>query len=290
MDAILTRAGLSAAEQRALCLDTIRGEAERAKVKLEDTVMILERLEEVMRLTRGVSKSQTSLSVLAPDVHALLARVTSVGAQIGPLLDKIDTGLNTPSGPEPRMASTSQENGETLAPAESNSSIRRLNHVLGQGSSIVLMFTLYLFGTSEESQASNRSNRIECVLSTSHGFTFLLMLLFHASRRTRGQGSLKSQLSQLLKAVSSHRSAWPFHEPVDVSIVVDYPDHIKEPVDLQLISKRIDSGAYISKVMFKADLDKMCDNCMIYNTSDTTYYKYAYLCAARLLCMIRPIH
>lgn len=92
--------------------------------------------------------------------------------------------------------------------------------------------------------------------------------------RTRDQGSLKSQLLQLLKAVSNHRSAWPFHEPVDTTVVVDYLDHIKEPVDLQLISKRIDNGTYISKAAFKADLDKMCKNCMIYNTPDTNYYKY----------------
>ncbi|KAE9123916.1 Histone acetyltransferase [Phytophthora fragariae] len=92
---------------------------------------------------------------------------------------------------------------------------------------------------------------------------------------TRDQGSLKSQLSQLLKAVSNHRSAWPFHEPVDTSVVVDYLDHIKEPIDLQLISKRIDSGAYISKAAFKTDLEKMCDNCTVYNTPDTNYYKAA---------------
>ncbi|ETI45495.1 hypothetical protein F441_09874 [Phytophthora nicotianae CJ01A1] len=92
---------------------------------------------------------------------------------------------------------------------------------------------------------------------------------------TRDQGSLKSQLSQLLKAVSNHRSAWPFHEPVDTSVVVDYLDFIKDPVDLQLISKRIDSGVYISKAALKADLLKMCDNCTLYNTPDTNYYKAA---------------
>ncbi|RLN47386.1 hypothetical protein BBJ29_001946 [Phytophthora kernoviae] len=69
--------------------------------------------------------------------------------------------------------------------------------------------------------------------------------------------------------------AWPFHEPVDTTVVVDYLDHIKEPVDLQLIGKRIESGAYISKAAFKADLEKMCNNCTIYNTPDTNYYKAA---------------
>ncbi|RLN71966.1 hypothetical protein BBJ28_00014277 [Nothophytophthora sp. Chile5] len=100
-----------------------------------------------------------------------------------------------------------------------------------------------------------------------------------AFRVTRDQGSLKTQLSQLLKAVYSHRSAWPFHEPVDTTIVVDYLEHIKEPMDLQLINKRVESGAYLSKAAFKADLDKMCDNCTTYNTPDTNYYKCVALCS-----------
>ncbi|GMF15289.1 unnamed protein product [Phytophthora lilii] len=102
----------------------------------------------------------------------------------------------------------------------------------------------------------------------------LLICVLVGDFRTRDQGSLKSQLSQLLKHVSNHRSAWPFHEPVDTTVVVDYLDHIKEPIDLQLISKRIDNGAYLSKAALKADLEKMCDNCTTYNTPDTNYYKY----------------
>lgn len=97
----------------------------------------------------------------------------------------------------------------------------------------------------------------------------------HNNRRTRDPGSLKTQLTQLLKAVSSHRSAWPFHEPVDTSVVVDYLDYIKEPIDLQLIGKRVESGTYVSKAQFKTDLEKMCTNCTIYNSPDTNYYKYA---------------
>jgi hypothetical protein len=75
------------------------------------------------------------------------------------------------------------------------------------------------------------------------------------------------------KSVSSHRSAWPFHEPVDTTVVVDYLDYIKEPIDLSLILKRIESAHYVSKSALKADLEKMCANCLIYNTPDTNYYK-----------------
>nr|CCA25635.1 histone acetyltransferase putative [Albugo laibachii Nc14] len=92
---------------------------------------------------------------------------------------------------------------------------------------------------------------------------------------SRDHGSLKTRLTQLWKAVSSHRSAWPFHEPVDTKVVVDYLDHIKVPIDLSEIAKRIDRGAYLSKAAFKADLELMCKNCTTYNTPDTTYYKAA---------------
>lgn len=94
-----------------------------------------------------------------------------------------------------------------------------------------------------------------------------------SSFSTRDPGSLKTQLTQLWKAVASHRSAWPFHEPVDTTIVVDYLEFIKDPVDLSLVAKRIESGQYVSKAALRADLDLMCNNCMAYNTPDTNYYK-----------------
>lgn len=107
----------------------------------------------------------------------------------------------------------------------------------------------------------------------------LFFLYFHS---TRDPGSLKTQLTQLWKAVSSHRSAWPFHEPVDTTIVVDYLDYIKDPVDLSLIAKRIESGQYISKGALRADLVKMIENCTAYNTPDTNYYKY-------VACIYQPL-
>lgn len=86
--------------------------------------------------------------------------------------------------------------------------------------------------------------------------------------------------------MSSHRSAWPFHEPVDTTIVVDYLEFIKDPVDLTLIAKRIESGQYTSKTALRADLDLMCNNCMVYNTPDTNYYKCVAARAGRLVAPI----
>ncbi|KDO35614.1 hypothetical protein SPRG_00458 [Saprolegnia parasitica CBS 223.65] len=92
---------------------------------------------------------------------------------------------------------------------------------------------------------------------------------------SREPGSLKAQLQTLWKTLSNHRSAWPFHEPVDTRLVTDYLEIVKTPIDLTAIAKRIEENAYANKAAFKADLVLMCDNCMLYNSSDTNYYKAA---------------
>lgn len=73
-----------------------------------------------------------------------------------------------------------------------------------------------------------------------------------------------------------HRSAWPFHEPVDTTVVTDYLDVIKDPIDLSLISNRAKNGNYYtSKLMLQTDLERMCNNCLLYNLPSTNYYKAA---------------
>ncbi|KAE9003271.1 hypothetical protein PR001_g18022 [Phytophthora rubi] len=97
MNAILSRAGLSADQQRALCLDTIRDEVRHTRDKLEDALVSLRCLEEVIRLARGVHKSRMPLSVLVPDVQAPLVLTTGkldeaglrdLHSLIGTLLEK----------------------------------------------------------------------------------------------------------------------------------------------------------------------------------------------------------
>lgn len=101
-----------------------------------------------------------------------------------------------------------------------------------------------------------------------------LNILNSVRNSSREEGNLKTQLHQLVKRVSTHRSAWPFHEPVDTTIVTDYLDIVKDPIDLSLIMKRVKTGDYYtSKQMLRADLERMCSNCLSYNSPDTNYYK-----------------
>ncbi|ETV74781.1 hypothetical protein, variant 1 [Aphanomyces astaci] len=99
--------------------------------------------------------------------------------------------------------------------------------------------------------------------------------LIRTSRTNRDSSSLKQQLQSMWKSFSNHRSAWPFHEPVDVTVVTDYLEIIQCPIDLSAIQKKIDENAYATKAAFKDDLVLMCENSIAYNSPDTNYYKAA---------------
>jgi ribosomal protein S18 acetylase RimI-like enzyme/vacuolar-type H+-ATPase subunit H len=88
--------------------------------------------------------------------------------------------------------------------------------------------------------------------------------------------TLQDQLRNILELIKNHSSSWPFHVPVSREEVPDYYDVIKDPIDLELVEKRLNQGNYyITKDIFFADLKRMCDNCRIYNREDTEYYKCA---------------
>ena len=75
-------------------------------------------------------------------------------------------------------------------------------------------------------------------------------------------------------AVHKHKFAWPFHTPVDpVKLQLpDYFDVIKQPMDLSLIKKKMETMQYKSAKEIIADFDLMFNNCYTYNrpTEDVT--------------------
>ncbi|KAG3220778.1 hypothetical protein PC129_g8460, partial [Phytophthora cactorum] len=58
MDVILSRAGLSAAQQRTLCFDAVKDEVKQTEVKLTDAIASLKRLQDVVRVARDVHNAQ----------------------------------------------------------------------------------------------------------------------------------------------------------------------------------------------------------------------------------------
>lgn len=88
--------------------------------------------------------------------------------------------------------------------------------------------------------------------------------------------ALHEWLRDILKKIQSHKSAWPFLKPVSKKEVPDYYDHVKDPIDLETMQKRLETGQYyITREIFLADIKRMCDNCRGYNGPDNVYYDCA---------------
>ncbi|KAG6609826.1 uncharacterized protein IUM83_00082 [Phytophthora cinnamomi] len=99
MDVILSRAGLSAAQQRSVCFGALKDEVQQAEAKLADTFAALQRLREVARVAKDVHNAQASIVKLPPSVTMAVKRMTQVGRSIGPLLEEVRSSLNAFTAP-----------------------------------------------------------------------------------------------------------------------------------------------------------------------------------------------
>ncbi|KAK9711287.1 histone acetyltransferase, variant 3 [Basidiobolus ranarum] len=98
------------------------------------------------------------------------------------------------------------------------------------------------------------------------------------SSKTPVKNTVRSLMQQLVADLQVHASAWPFHHPVNRNEVADYYDVITEPMDLATLESNVDSDHYLTMEEFITDVQKIFDNCRVYNNEKTTYFK----CANRL--------
>ncbi|CAO3648912.1 unnamed protein product [Cunninghamella blakesleeana] len=70
---------------------------------------------------------------------------------------------------------------------------------------------------------------------------------------------------------------YPFLHPVDyVALnIPDYPNIIKEPMDLSTIEHKLDEGIYLNANQFEKDIKLMFHNCYLYNPSTLPIYHMA---------------
>jgi len=120
MDVILARAGLSGAQQRAVCLGAVKDEVKQTETKLVDALAALRRLQEVARVARDVHKAQASSTQLSAGVEASVARMTQSSRQFAPLLTEIHSTLNAFSsrGSRETTWSSTEEEEEEATPSE----------------------------------------------------------------------------------------------------------------------------------------------------------------------------
>ncbi|KAJ1680356.1 hypothetical protein EV182_000138 [Spiromyces aspiralis] len=75
----------------------------------------------------------------------------------------------------------------------------------------------------------------------------------------------------MVRSLKKHRDAGPFLQPVDpIKLnIPDYPEIIKQPMDLSTVEKKLKSQQYPNVAQFKADLKLVFDNCYLYNGKDS---------------------
>uniref|UniRef100_A0A8D9EXF3 Nucleosome-remodeling factor subunit NURF301 n=1 Tax=Cacopsylla melanoneura TaxID=428564 RepID=A0A8D9EXF3_9HEMI len=83
-------------------------------------------------------------------------------------------------------------------------------------------------------------------------------------------------LKKLIKQIQTHKSAWPFMEPVDPHEAPDYYNVVKEPMDLKTIELRIAQQRYKKLSDFIGDMTKIFDNCRYYNPRESPFFKHAH--------------
>lgn len=121
------------------------------------------------------------------------------------------------------------------------------------------------------SQAAARALAIPGMVQAGWTLNDLMAATGQGKEADRQKAALKSELLGMVRKIEEQQYSWPFREPVDTSVVPDYLDVIKEPIDLSTIDKRIrQENYYRSKEMLFADLMLMVNNCE-YNIYRTEY-------------------
>ncbi|XP_063240070.1 transcription initiation factor TFIID subunit 1 isoform X2 [Bacillus rossius redtenbacheri] len=83
---------------------------------------------------------------------------------------------------------------------------------------------------------------------------------------------LDSVVSNKLKAMSE---SWPFLKPVNKKLVKDYYSVVRHPMDLETVAKKVASHKYHNRHEFLADIERILQNCVLYNGKDSTYTQKA---------------
>ncbi|XP_065264104.1 peregrin isoform X3 [Emys orbicularis] len=66
-----------------------------------------------------------------------------------------------------------------------------------------------------------------------------------------------------------------FSEPVPLSEVPDYLDHIKKPMDFYTMKQNLEAYRYLNFDDFEEDFNLIVSNCLKYNAKDTIFYRAA---------------
>ena len=87
----------------------------------------------------------------------------------------------------------------------------------------------------------------------------------------------KTRLKEIINAIEEDPKSYEFRDPVpwkDLGLL-DYPEIIKKPMDLQTARKQLTKGKYRRYEEFFRDLQLIWDNCKQYNIQGSDIYEQA---------------
>jgi len=86
-----------------------------------------------------------------------------------------------------------------------------------------------------------------------------------------------NRATKIMKKLFKHKFSWPFLDPVDpVELnIPDYFEVIKNPMDLQTVSNKLQSNTYNTYKEWDADVLLTFDNAMLYNPADNAIHQLA---------------
>jgi hypothetical protein len=81
-----------------------------------------------------------------------------------------------------------------------------------------------------------------------------------------------SNISRILSKLKDHPDSSIFLFPVDPIVYPDYHDVIKNPIDLETMTEKLENNQYQSENDFKQDMELIFKNCFRYNLPGTVGY------------------
>lgn len=96
-----------------------------------------------------------------------------------------------------------------------------------------------------------------------------------AKQTIEGNGELVRKWGRIIGLLKKHRCSEPFLRPVDpIALrIPDYPNIVKEPMDLSTVERKLFDGEYATQAEVEADIGRIWANAFLYNMAGTQIYK-----------------
>ena len=85
------------------------------------------------------------------------------------------------------------------------------------------------------------------------------------------QVSFSYFLERLLSDIMAMQESWPFQKPVNKKQLRHYYDMIKEPMDLETMTRRVGKHGYRSRAQFYRDMELIFNNSKQFNGEQSEY-------------------